>query len=455
MSYFNKENIKDIYALSPMQAGMLYHSLLDETSEVYFEQTTLTIKGNLDLNRIEQSFNQLIQRHEILRTVFIYKKIEKPMQVVMKEWKAKVYFEDIIHLIQEEKKQFIEEFKNQDRKKGFDLKKDISIRIAALKTGDDSYCLIWSFHHIIMDGWCLGIIAKEFFEIYEALKENQPLNLEKTYPYSEYIKWLEARENKAAASYWEEYLEGYEQLASLPKQKSVPLDGDYRQEESSFAISGALREKLEDIAKNNNVTLNTIIQTVWGIILQRYNNADDIVFGAVVSGRPYDITGIEKMVGLFINTIPVRIKSVKNKTFTELLQETQQSALQSEAYSYYPLAEIQSLSKIKQNLVDHIVVFENYPLEETITANTRGKAGLVIENVEIFEQTNYNFNLMVVLGMQLIFKLSYNALVYERSFIEKIEGHFKSVVHCVINNPAIAVGGIGDPVRGGKETDPD
>jgi amino acid adenylation domain-containing protein len=432
----DNKKIKDIYLLSPMQEGMLYHSLLYSESNAYFEQSFLSIEGSLDVKYLEKSLNMLIERYDILRTVFVYENVERPVQVVMKERKAHIHFEDIIHLPELEKKAFIEEFKMEDRRRGFDLRKDLPMRISVVRTGNELYKLLWSFHHIIMDGWCMGIIRKEFLAIYHSLKENRQINLGKVYPYSDYINWLTQQDREEATLYWERYLSDYEERAQLPPDKGIVTDGKYELAEVAFRINESTRKGLENIVKKNNVTLNTIVQSAWGILLQRYNNTNDVVFGAVVSGRPHEVKGIENMVGLFINTLPVRIKCSGNESFARLVNRVQQFAVESERFSYYPLAEIQANTGLKSSLVDHIVVFENYPVEEGLGAN---EIGFAVGDSEAYEQTNYNFNMIVVLGKELTVKFNYNALVYDQVFIKRIQGHFQTVIDRIIENPNVLV----------------
>jgi fengycin family lipopeptide synthetase D len=439
MSNLNKKNVKDIYSLTPMQEGILYHSLLNKESHAYFEQVILNIEGKLDLKYLEESFNTLIQRYEILRTIFVYKKVKKPFQVVLKAQRAAIYFKNIVELPEAEKKAFIEEFKINDAQSGFDLTKDVLIRLSVIKTGETSSRLIWSFHHIIMDGWCIGIVLKDFLAIYESLKENSPLVLGKVYPYSDYIKWLKSRSSEEASLYWENYLRGYVEQTSPPKNSSTIKFEKYEQQRVNFRISKSTLKSVAKIAIKNNVTLNVFIQTLWGIILQKYNKTDDVVFGAVVSGRPHDIPGIESMLGLFINTIPIRIKSDGNKSFTELLKEAQQSLIQGKRYSYYPLAEVQSKSNLKHNLIDHIMVFENYPIEEEVELNNDSKLGFRVKDIEVFAQTNYDFNILVIPGKEVDINFKYNALTYSRSIVENIKEHFKAALNDVIDNPNIRV----------------
>ena len=439
MSSTSKNNIKDIYNLSPMQEGMLYHSLLDAHSQAYFEQTLLFIQGDLQVESLGESFQRLIERYDIFRTVFVYKKVGKPVQVVMKERKAKLQLEDITNLSEAEQKRFLEEFKIQDRKRGFDLTTDLPLRLAVIKLKGDQYGMVWSFHHIIMDGWCLGIIFKDFFEIYGALKNGRLPNLEVTYPYSSYIQWLEKQNSKEAAEYWNDYLKDYEEQAILPRFRTLSENLVYKPADDSFTIEGLIKERLEDIAKKNNTTLSTVFQAIWGILLQRYNNTEDVVFGAVISGRPSEVKGIEKMVGLFINAVPVRVKSGPDKLFSELLEELTQSAVGAEKYGYYPLAEIQSRTSLKQGLIDNILVFENYPVTEGLNSGKGQQNEFQIVQIESFEQTNYGFNTVIVPGKELCVKFKYNEAIFDKTVIAKIEEHFKGIIQAVIANSNIRV----------------
>ncbi|EGO65799.1 non-ribosomal peptide synthetase [Acetonema longum] len=434
-----KANIKKIFALSPMQKGMLFHALLDSQSPAYFEQVVFFINGKLDRELVQASFRKLIERHDVFRTVFVYEKVSSPVQVVLKTRDGSIAYHDVSGLSEPEKAAFVDTYKSGDKAKGFDLTKDIPLRVALIKINEDAYQLIWSFHHIIMDGWCMGIILREFFAIYGALKDGRSPGLSEAYPYSGYIKWLEDQDQGAAASYWKEYTGGCEAHALPAKNGGLRRQGEYQPAEAVFQIGAGTHKNLEDIAAKNHVTLNTVLQTLWGIVLQRYANTDDVVFGAVVSGRPHEIAGVESIVGLFINTLPVRIKGGGTKLFAALLAEVQQAAVESEQYSYYPLADIQAGSGVKGALFDHIMAFENYPMEEVLHAGPDAALGFAIDGVEAFEQTNYDLNVVIAPGNELGVKFSYNALAFRRDFIEQLAGHFKAALAGVTGNPDLMI----------------
>ncbi|MFD0698798.1 amino acid adenylation domain-containing protein, partial [Paenibacillus sp. GCM10027628] len=442
MSQFKKEHVQDMYFLSPMQEGMLFHYLLAQgKTNAYFEQMSIRISGTLDIGLFAASLNRIVQRYDVFRTVFLYEKVKRPVQVVLKERQIQVHFENISGLPEQERGIFIERFQQEDLERGFDLSKDIMMRVSLIQTGDCEYQIFWSHHHILMDGWCLGIIVGELFQVYASLREQAPIQLERTHPYSDYIKWLERQDKEEAKRFWADALSGYEQLASVPQVPFTDTDVTalpYKQAEMTIRFDEKLTAQLQQLASSHQVTLNTVFQTIWGILLQRYSHADDVVFGSVVSGRPSQVSGIEKMVGLFINTIPVRVRSTADQTFPDVLQSVQQHALASETYVYLPLAEVQAQSPLKENLFNHILVFENYPVEESVqNGSAESQLGFDATDVSMVEQTSYDLNLLVMPGRELSVRLNYNANVYDARFLRSIEKHLNTVARTIVERPEL------------------
>ncbi len=434
---FDKSNFKDIYSLSPMQQGMLFHSIMDSASGAYFEHSRLEIIGEIDIKLFERSFNFIIEKYDILRTVFLYEKVSQPVQIVLRKRMGNILYNDISALKEEERNGFIEDFIKKDKMQGFKLSIDLPMRIAVIKTGEKEYEIIWSYHHIIMDGWCLGIIMSEFFKAYSLLGKGKEISVVNNYPYSDYIKWLKKQNKEKALAYWKNYLEDYEQQASIPRLHKKSNDNTYLQSDIQFELDEAITEKLTKLARENQISLNIIIQTIWGILLQRYNNTNDVVFGAVVSGRPPEVVGIESMVGLFINTIPVRIQK-DEISFIELSKEIQENASKSMAYDYMPLADVQASSMLKNSLFDHIMIFENYPVDKQLSNMESGQElGFSIQDYEMFEHTNYDFNMAIIPGDTIIFKLTHNENVYSKELVEQIGKHFKIVIDQILEKPDI------------------
>ncbi|MGQ3482117.1 amino acid adenylation domain-containing protein, partial [Paenibacillus sp. TY11] len=431
--------LENVYALTPMQKGMLFYSLLDSQSEVYFEQSSFDMKGQFNIAAFGASLDRLVQRHTVLRTNFYSGWKEEPLQVVYRHKRSELYVEDLRDAQEEERNDYIREFTHKDKQRGFDLAQDALMRVAILRTGEDSYRFIWSFHHIVMDGWCLSLLTNEVFASYFAILDNKQPELAPVTPYSQYIEWLEHQDHQEASHYWITYLDGYEEQVHLPQANMQSKTG-YQAERLDFDLGIGLTTQIQRIAQRYQVTINTLIQTVWGILLQKYNGTDDVVLGSVVSGRPADIPNVEHMIGLFINTVPVRISSRKESLFSAVMQQIQEQSIASHAYDTYPLYEIQSLSELKQDLINHIMIFENYPVEKEIEQLGDDKqASFTITGAESIEQTNYDFNLIVMPGHTIQMRFGYNAQVFEHEGIEKIQGHLVQLLEQVTANPNIPV----------------
>ncbi|WP_153794837.1 non-ribosomal peptide synthetase, partial [Paenibacillus polymyxa] len=432
--------LENVYALTPMQKGMLFHSLMDAASGAYFEQTTFDLRGCFQADIFQDSLNHLAQRHEIFRANFISGWQDEPVQVIFRRKDVGFSYEDLRHLDDQERDAYVQEFIRQDKAAGFDLSRDALMRVAILRTGDEDYYFVWSSHHILMDGWCVALVTDEVFEAYFAAVEHREPKLAPVTPYSQYIEWLEAQDVEAAASYWKDYLLGYDQQTSIPIGK-VGTKADGAQFEHVLCDLGKdLTGRLEMVAKQYHVTPNTLLQTAWGLLLQKYNGSDDAVFGGVVSGRPADIPGIENMVGLFINTIPVRIRSGAEDTFADLIRTNQQQALASQDYETYPLYEIQALTEQKQELINHIIVFENYPVEEQVEQLGEGATSdFVISNAGMIEQTNYDFNLVVMPQEAMKIRFEYNTKLFDREAVERTQGHLIQLLEQVVAKPDIRV----------------
>ncbi|MCF2946462.1 non-ribosomal peptide synthetase, partial [Paenibacillus tarimensis] len=437
-----KPEIQDIYALSPMQEGILFHAMLDSESTAYFEQIEFDIAGRVDVQLVEESMNAVIARHDVFRTLFVTDKVKQPRQVVLKERPIKVHYEDWRAFGPDKQKEKLEEFKAADMAKGFDLVRDPLMRLAVIRLGEASYRWLWSHHHIVMDGWCVSIVMKHFMEYYQLKQQGLPVPRGKTAPYSSYIAWLGEQDREEALGYWERTLAGYEQTASIPKVGQAERTGAYRQQTVSRSLPEETTAALQRLAVTSQATMSTVVQCIWGILLQKYNRTEDAVFGAVVSGRPSGIPGIEDMVGLFINTVPVRV-TADGGSFASLVRRVQEASLEAEAYSFVPLYEIQNKTLLKQHLLDHILVFENYPVQQELedTAEETG-SDFQICGFHAYEQTNYDFDITVAPGEGLTFQFSFNAEIYDPAFIEQLAAHVEHIAVQAAADPDIRISDI-------------
>jgi bacitracin synthase 3 len=438
-------DIEDIYPLSPMQEGMLFHSVADLSSQAYLEQVSYRFEGELDPLRVEETLNLLLERYDIFRTLFLSNnsKYERYLQVVLKERKIDFRYEDARDESEENIKQRIDDYRIRDRKNTFLLHEDVLMRVAVFRISDREYQVLWTFHHILMDGWCIGIINKEFFKIYEGLIEGKPVSLPEVTPYKTYIGWLETKGKEESIQYWRNYLADYEEQATLPKDLAEVRDYNYQNEEMILSFNKEKTLALNKWAADNQVTLNTTLQGIWGILLSRYSTKDDVVFGTVVSGRPYQVAGVETMIGLFINTIPVRMRLSDELSFVDLVKSIQMDYINSEPHHYLSLAEIQAETELKNQLLDHLFVFENYPIERSV--KELGQVGQKIDsamnlsNVETFAQTNYDLNIILMEGDNLSIRFRFNAIAYDREYISRLSTHLENVIDQVLEEGNVLI----------------
>ncbi|WP_413565385.1 amino acid adenylation domain-containing protein [Bacillus sp. 3P20] len=432
----NKQNFQNIYPLSPMQEGMLFHHLSDKDQDfqAYCVQSALKISGTFNFDIAENSLNILVRRHDLLRTVFIHSKLSRPRQVVFKNREMFIQMHDYTHLQGIHKEQAIEKFLASDLKEGFDLVTGPLFRVQVLRLSDFEHILVFTNHHIILDGWCSRAVLEEFFEIYATLLHQEPVREKKSFSFSKYIQWIENQDKDKAHAYWREYLKGLETNTEMPRFYKKATKKGFQKGEFYQKINDDLLQSLERLSKQYKVTVHTICQTAWALLLSHYNQSKDVVFGSVVSGRPPELEGIEHAVGLFINTIPVRIKMEPEMSFAQLLQNVQDSNLESERYSYCSLAELQKMTEFKTDLFSHLLVFQNYPSNDTSTEEEEELFGFRIEEFHDTEQTNYDFHLTVAPKEQYII-FHFNQNVYENDEIRNISRRFIRILEQIIEAP--------------------
>jgi amino acid adenylation domain-containing protein/non-ribosomal peptide synthase protein (TIGR01720 family) len=428
--------IEDIYPLSPLQEGFYYHWLSAPDSGAYFEQLNYSVSGNLDIQVLEESYARLVARHPVLRTYFTQDIGKQPLQVVTKTTASTL---TVIHVA--DKASFsTEAHKEADRKKGFDLHQGSQMRLSVFDFGDGTYEFIWSHHHILMDGWCVGVLVKEFFQIYYSLCKGVSPGLNTAYPYSGYINWLGTQSTGKAIDYWKNLLSGYDTISILPQKNNRQPDV-FDARERLFSISETVSRSVRELCTKLGITENTFIQVAWGILLGKYNNTSDVVFGSVVSGRPGEVKGIEEMMGLFINTIPVRIQTGGKKSVREILKEAQQKAIEGMDYHYTQLAQVKSVSEPGRDLFDHILQFQNIPVQDIIEHSVADEntGGLTLESFNIYGNNTFNFTIIVFSGPCIGFKVKYNGNLYDDTLFEQVENHFVSVIEKMLEAPAATV----------------
>ena len=431
-------NLEDICRLSPLQQGLYHYWSGAPGSSDYFIQMSYRLQGPLEKELLEKSYQLLVSRHAILRTRFTNDYGDTLLQLVSRQAEGDFTWLAIPGLPEFS----VEAFRESDRAKGFNLHGQTPMRLTVLDLGDHIHEFIWSHHHILLDGWCVGILFREFFQIYHCLQQNRQPDLPPVYPYSSYISWLENTDRNSSMQYWKDYLQGYDAMTSLP---SLTGDAGIREKKIrtvKYRVDGPLRQSIRTLCAALSVTESTFIQAAWGMLLGRYNDTDDVVFGMVISGRPAALKGVEDMVGLFSNTIPVRVSCREGMTASELLKNLQQQAVESAAHHYVQLAEIQAEARNGRSLFDHILVFQNFPVDEIIARSVDGSQGLNFISADVFDETHYDLVLTAFPGNEIIIEYDYNTALYDAQHIQRIHEQLMQVMAQLALDPGKQAAGI-------------
>ncbi|RBL90505.1 non-ribosomal peptide synthetase [Chitinophaga flava] len=420
--------IENVYPLSPLQEGLYFHWLSAPDSQAYLMQQSYQLKGKLNVNLLRSSYQELVSRHAALRTFFTQELGPQVLQVVRKEAEAVFTYKNIAG----DSTFSAEQYKRADREKGFNLHAGSQMRLTVLESDNDTYEFIWSFHHILMDAWCVGILIQEFFKIYSCLLNNIRPSLARVYPYSGYIEWLMKTDRKNSLSYWNHYLDGFDTRSSLPR-----LSAHTRQEQAdseyAFSLSADISSSIKTFCTREEVTENTFFQSVWAILLSRYNDSNDVVFGSVVSGRSGEVRGMEEMIGLFINTIPVRVQLENDSSVRTLLRDVQQRSVEGLKHHYIQLAELQSAG---QPLFDHILQFQNVPTQMRTQDLTGGLS--LVESTAVGYNT-FGFTCIIVPGETTGINFQYSALSFDRTIVGQIGEHLVNLIRQILEQPTAAI----------------
>ena len=432
----DKKNVEDVLALTAMQEGILFHYLSNPGSSQYFEQLSMRLTGVVKIELIKKAWNFVVQNNEILRTFFRWEKLEKPVQVVLKNYEIPVRVYDFSDITNDMLLERIKELRELDRKENIDIATEpFRITLGILGTGECE--MIISNHHILYDGWSNGILIKEFFEAYQRFYEGREPERNVKNKYREFIKWHQTQDVSVQKDYWKKYLEGFYNRAMLPwdRRKHGNL---LKADVYTYELPENTAQKINGFARDRKVAPASILYAAWGVLLQRYNNTDDVIFGTTVSGRTAKIKGIENMAGLFINTPPLRLKLNAGECVNEMLDRIEINIRERGEFENTSLVEIKSCSGMdsKEALFDSIVVIENYPLDKEL-----GKRDgiLALEAFSTFEVTNFDIAVAITLFDGIEIKFIYNGDSFYKETIERMAGHFVNIIECMVDNSSIEV----------------
>lgn len=398
--------IEDVYPLSATQEGMLFHSLVGRKSGMYLEQLTFRLNGFLDVAAFEQAWQRVVDRNPTLRTSFHWEGLENPHQVVWRRLAVGVETYDWRSRSVEDRARSLEAYLKRERDEGFPFDRAPLMRWTLIRTGEELWEFVWSSHHILLDAWSGSLVLKEAFEAYQALRAGVVLHKDPPRSYRTYITWLRRQDLSAAETFWRSELAGFTSATQL-----APRGGDGSSDEPDAELEDVVqwvgrttREGLQRFARKHHLTLNTLVQGAWAILLSRRSGTEDVVFGATTAGRPAELDGFESMVGLFVNTLPVRVRVRAEESLVPWLRNLQNRQAELRKHEHTPLVKIHEWSDVPrgQPLFESILVFENVPGSEVPLLDEAGD--LRISDGRFLFRTNYLLTLVVIPGPELVLR---------------------------------------------------
>nr|WP_268982560.1 non-ribosomal peptide synthase/polyketide synthase [Streptomyces sp. HF10] len=427
-------DVADIYPLTPMQAGMLFHSLLDPAGRTYVNQVQLVLNGVTDPGALAEAWQHTADANPVLRTHLVWQETPEPLQVVRHRATVPVTHHDWSGRPADQCADDLERLLAEDREQGIDLGAAPLMRLTLIRLAPDRVRLVWTFHHVLLDGWSAAQVFDEVCERYAALTSGRRPRPTERRPFAEYLRWLAGQDTERAERHWRAALAGFQAPTELPR--------DRRPAEAHRASScGTVRmtlapdvsARLRETAQRSGLTLNTVLQGAWALLLARYGGGTDVVFGTTVSGRPAELPGVTSMVGLFINTLPTRARVDGERPLLDWLRELQAAQSEARRHDFVSLAQLQSWSEVPggTGLFDSIVVFENYPFDE----NALARHGLSMEQERDLEPTNYALSVVVAPGETLAVNLDYDPDAFDAETVRVLGESLRTLLTGMADDP--------------------
>lgn len=432
--------VEAIYRLSPLQEGMLFHSLYEANSRAYIDQLRCTIDAPIDPNFFRQSWDLLTQEHTVLRSAFPYDAFQTPLQVVFNRVELPFRFVDLSQLGHHERDAQAAQLADDELQTGFDLQRPPLLRVLLLKRSAGQFEMIWTNHHLLLDGWSLPVLINKLVAHYTTLSRGQEPVLGATDRYEDFIQLLENRPQQAEKAFWQAYIGDVEQPTLLPfvAERVERNKGEGPAHSLTWTADAALNQQIKVFLLTQRVTVNTLCQSVWACLLAHYTQRADITFGVTVSGRPANLAGAEDRVGLFINTLPLRVTMPTDRPVGDWLLDLQQQQATMREFQQMPLRAIQQLTSVSGDWFDSLLVVENYPMADLLGQHS----ALPISRAALREQTNFLLTLVVSPAPTLSIRFGYQSALLDEEAVEQIRTQFEHTLRQLVSQPQQAVGAV-------------
>ncbi len=433
----NEQYIEDSYPISPLQQGMLFHSLYAPQSGIYIPQMIWTLYEDLNVSAFKQAWEQVVKRHPILRTSFHWEGLEEPLQKVHQQVNLPLIQEDWRGLSAQEQESRLETYLHNDRRHDFELTKSPLMRLALFQISETDYQFIWTYHHALFDGLSRLLIVKEIFAYYEAFCQGYDLKLKQPRPYRAHIEWLQQQNLSKAKAFWQQKLKGFSAPTSLIQDQvtdSMLAREKVDISEQEITLSKAETSALKSLAQQHGLTLNTVLQGTWVLLLSRYSGSEDVVFGATRACRHSTVKEAKDIVGLFINVLPIRVQVSPEMLLIPWLKKLRAQWIAMREYEQTSHLKIQEWSDIPPGtpLFESTHDFRYSSVESTL----REQGGnWKRRKFRILHQPNVPLSFQGFGETELLLKIQYNRGRLENRTIARRLEHIKILLESLVTNP--------------------
>lgn len=427
-------NHDNVFELTPTQESMLLYTVYAPKSAAYFEQFCYAYRGALDVEAFRTAWQQVVNRHSMLRTSFRWSEQAGPQQVAHDRVEVPLVFEDWRDLTRSQQEERLAQFLEADCARSFDVSVAPLIRVAALQTSSDAFHIVISNHHLVLDGWSMGVVRREVTQVYQALCGGQEVELPPAPEFSTYVDWLDNHTSADAKDFWRAALAGFAQPDPMPIDRApgVLPGADEEFSELSIDVPEELSNRLLTAARKYRLTMSTIAQGAWAVLLSRYCRSNDVLFGITVSGRPYDFAEVDSLVGVLINTLPLRVRLPADSSLASGLQELQKHVSRLREHETTSLKQIHEWSDLPNHrpLFETLVVFENF-IGHDLQLNLGGDVHLLRSHLA---RTNYPLVLAVNPHAELGLRVIYHRSRFAADAIERLLNHLVTIMESLAND---------------------
>ncbi|HYC91022.1 MAG TPA: amino acid adenylation domain-containing protein, partial [Thermoanaerobaculia bacterium] len=423
--------IEDIYSLSPMQSSILLHSVYEKDLGLYYQSFSCRISG-VDPAAFRRAWEATIARHSILRTSFLWENRAEPIQIVSRKVRVPWVEQDWRDLPAAEQERELVKFSESDRQRGFDLTRPPLVRFAMMRVGEGEYLFFWSSHHLLLDGLSAHLLFGDVVELYTAAVEHREPALPPCRPYGDYIEWLQRQDLGSAERFWRETLSGFAEptLLGVDGRGDASLAGDDVFGTQELRLSAETTDALASFARRERLTLNAIILGAWVQLLARYSGQEDVVVGTTVFGRPVELTGSESMIGMFINTLPLRMHAGRGERLLPWLRQLQERQAGLRDYEYTPLRDIQRWSDVAPGrpLFDSFAVLTGTPGEPT----AEERLPFEMSAMRTFQRADYPLMLRSVPAREVVLAVDYDRRRFDDATIARLTAHLRTLIEAAL-----------------------